>query len=146
MREEPHYEDDEELVPTRIPKWRKASSEWEVKILHAVGRRRNPPLYLDHQEKTSVLEITEKILSLTVGVESKYPAEWVDNCIEWARTMWGNNQPVGIKALISLIRNDSRKAEFIVRWSRDHKDMVSRMDQEEGDAYLKRVASKGHGL
>lgn len=113
-----HYvdtdEDGFEQEPRR-PKWTKPATEFQRDILHAVGRK----YYLKRDERSAVIGIEKGMLSIKESrVISRYPTEWVQNCIAWARDMRRKGSPIRLMSLINLINNEDRRIEFVSEWTR----------------------------
>jgi glycogen debranching enzyme len=96
-------------------------------MLDSVGRK----YYQTHNERSAVIAIEKSAMSLTGGVISVYPLEWVDQCIEWAKKKRRDGTPINLLALVNLINNADRKVEFVSSWRRKNPDVAIRQDIEE---------------
>lgn len=116
--EEPEYVDDpfEAEKTDRRPKWMIPQSEFEKTFLECCGRK----YYKDHKEHSAVVMIGKAALSLEAGVTSKYPLEWIETCMDWVRSKRKAGFPIVLAALISLVNNEERKQEWLVRYARKH--------------------------
>jgi len=112
---------------TKRPKWQTAGTKFQVNMLTAVGRK----YYQTHNERSAVIAIEKSAVSLTGGLISIYPVEWVDQCIEWAKKKRRDGTPINLLALVNLINNADRKAEFISAWKRKNPEIVIRQSTEE---------------
>lgn len=129
---EPHYEDDEELVPQHRPKWTKPTHKIEKLILESVGMK----YYPDHQVRNSIKMIAKATMSLTTGIDSEFPEEWVRFCCSWCVGKRNERppKPINLIGLVHFIQNADRKREWVVKWKAEHADQIKQDYTEELDA------------
>lgn len=85
-------------------------------FLEAVDRKN----YLTREEMEWVIEIEENMESLEDGSNPKYPEEWIRDRMQVARIMRERGQMVGLKGLVSMVRNEDRKQIFMDKWRQEH--------------------------
>lgn len=132
-KQEPRYiavDDDGLEYELKRPKWMKPTGEVQIMMLDAVGRI----YYKDRREQGEVNEIAKQALSLTTGVESTYPLEWVINCCDWVKKKRSKKPPeiVQMRGLISLITDRDKKT----LWMDRNRDKYKR--EETWDDIIKR--------
>lgn len=114
------------------PKWQSPSTEFQKDFLSTVGR-----VYYSHRnERSAVIAIEKSRLYLASGLVSIYPAEWVENCMEWARKKRHNGSLVAFNGLVNLINDKDRREQFVTTWQRQHPEVTLKRqitDIEEGE-------------
>lgn len=113
------YVYDDETRPVKRPKWQYPPSEEVRLILEAVHRKYFKPDEKDLRHK--IVLITRAMMPMSSGVLSKYPAEWVKNCCDWASTKWAKGEPITLKGLVTLLSNEDSRAEFVASFCRKNK-------------------------
>jgi hypothetical protein len=103
------------------PKWQIPKNPNAIRILEAVGRK----YYLNRDEQAQVNDIAKAMLPLQKGIESKYPTEWVENCLDWVRKKRSKGETVMLKGLLSLIRNQDRYVDWLAGWKRKNGPTMS---------------------
>jgi hypothetical protein len=113
------------------PKWSIASTPFQKRLLSAVGKT----YYKTHNERSAVVAIEKSAISLTGGLISVYPLEWVDQCIDWAnKKRRVDGQWVGFIGLVNLINNEDKKIEFVQRWQKENSDIPLRKSTSQEQA------------
>src|SRR5574340_360026 len=114
--------DDDGQEEYHRPKWTKPGSDFQRELLHAVGRK----YYLKRDERSQVIAIEKGMMSLAeTRIASRYPREWIDRCMSWARDMRRKGTPIKLSSLINLINNADRRADFISEWTRKNGTIIS---------------------
>lgn len=109
LNEEPHLAGDEELDETKRPKWMTPKQgSLQEKIMQAVGRKH----YQHRQEWNSLQQISKDSLPLDVG-PSKYPTEWVEEILEWARESRSRGKMIPLKGVVTAIKNEDRLTNWL---------------------------------
>jgi hypothetical protein len=121
---EPEYVDpddpfgDHSYKGRQRPKWTIPRHNNERKLLLAVRRK----YYETPKHKSLNLEVVKAMVSLSTGIISKYPTEWVDHCCSWAVNKAHAKKPeyINWKGLLTFIHNEDAKNEFVERWLHKH--------------------------
>jgi len=112
-QDEPEYVDADdpfhELPKLRSrPKWMLPDSNYEKRILDAVGRK----YYKARYERTQVLQITKAMLPLAKAGGGRYPVEWVEVCCKWAEKQRKSRRIIQLPGLLSLINREEAMKEW----------------------------------
>lgn len=131
MDNEPRYIDNiDEVNTNRRKKFQIPTTNFQKRILAAVRKKYFSPYR--EEEYSPVREIEKAMLPLSTNMVSKYPTEWVDNCIDWVIAKYRQGKYIGMKGLLSLINNQDRKTEFITKWQNKNRDTkLYDLDNEE---------------
>jgi hypothetical protein len=132
MDDEPRYVDNvDEINTNRRKVFQIPTTNFQKRILAAVRKKYFSPYR--EEEYSPIREIEKAMLSLNSNIVSKYPTEWIDNCIDWAIAKYRQGQFVGMKGLLSLIRNQDRKADFVTKWQNKNRNtkLFDLNDEEE---------------
>lgn len=98
------------------PKWQSPSTDFQRTFLSAVGRK----YYQTKNERSAVIAIEKSQLFLESGLVSVYPAEWVQNCVDWAIRKRMEGYFVQLNGLINLINDKDKRTQFTAKWQKDH--------------------------
>lgn len=118
-----------ELRNPGVPKWRVPATEWQKRVLGAVGLILWPKSHGDKELRTKFIVIEKSVQPLG-AIEPKYPTEFVDDVIDWYR----KKRLIGRNALVGMLRSfddDSWRARVIMDWRRKHPDVTMRNYEEE---------------
>jgi hypothetical protein len=75
--------------------------------------------------------IEKSSISLTGGLISVYPLEWVDQCIDWAKKKRRDGMLVGFSGLVNLINDADKKQQYLTKWQKDNPEISLRKNIEE---------------
>lgn len=111
---------DQEKKSSR-PKWMIPTTDFQRSVLAACGRRYWPDKQARGREiRLQFILIERAMMPLASGQVSEYPREWVDNCLEWFAKK-NKSGYVPLQALLTLLKDEDRKNEFVGKWKSGHK-------------------------
>lgn len=123
---EPGSEFDEEPV-SRVPKWRRANTPFEMAVLSAAHRRYWP----DKETRHEFIMIEKAMQPMTEVFQPDMPTEWVRSCVRWFRNK-NKKGYVPLKGLITFIKDEDRKSDFI---RKNRKTMTEHIQIDDDDPY-----------
>lgn len=124
--EEPRYIDDDELFGRPKQKktryvWQIPKTEFQRRILYACNKRKYFSVKKE-EECSRVIAIEKAMMPLTSGIISKYPTEWVDNCIDWVGKKRREGELIPLTSLLSFIENEDKKNSFVSKWQQKNRN------------------------
>jgi len=117
----------EERKAIKIPKWRQATTQFQVDLLSVFDMTYFPKE--DRNAKTDVIEIERGMAPLAaipnmaklIGEKHPllpYPKEWVDFGIAWTRQKRAEGKFITLRGLINFLKNRDRMIDWL---GRNHK-------------------------
>jgi len=114
--DEPRYVDNWDEPSTKRPLWMTPETDFQIRIMRIFNRK-----WFAKGEKSNLVKIEKAMMSLTAGIVSVYPEEWVNNCIQYYMKLRREGQRPKLEGLIKYINNPDKKENFISNWQREHK-------------------------
>jgi len=114
--DEPRYVDNWDEPSTKRPLWMTPETDFQIRIMRIFNRK-----WFAKGEKSNLVKIEKAMMSLTTGIVSVYPEEWVNNCIQYYMKLRREGQRPKLEGLIKYINNPDKKENFISNWQREHK-------------------------
>lgn len=120
------FEDDDWTPGNRRPKWMTPITDVEKRVFLAVGYGNKKFYRHDEKKERSFLkEISKSSVSVDIG-PSRYPSEWIDYCCEWAEAKRAKGGSVGLKGIITFIKNEEARDRFLS----DYRDKYEEEEDE----------------
>lgn len=106
-------EEGQDLSRFKRAKWTIPTTEFQREFLGAVGRK----YYGEKTERSAVIRIENAMAPFELNPDRppKYPTQFIEDVMEWAKKSRRSGVPITLSKLITACNNDKNRQEFIDR-------------------------------